>query len=249
MPSALKVTCVHPLLKKPSLDRDMLCNYRPVSTLSLSSIQDYLKGSGSAIVWSYWFTKPEWTIPVSISQTTFNRNHIAESATISRRPWIVKKVLCLWYLTWVQLSTQLTTPYYSISSASVMVFRVMPYGGLHPICWTAKRGLWLVRLQQKTTRVTQECRRDPCWGQHCSHCMSNQSAMSSEDTASISPLRWRPAIDAYFWSESYIIIQSHTASSRLHNRNSGVAHRKLSQSDWSENWVPSDCACICKEIN
>ena len=35
MPSALKVTCVHPLLKKPSLDRDMLCNYRPVSTLSL----------------------------------------------------------------------------------------------------------------------------------------------------------------------------------------------------------------------
>ena len=50
MPSALKVTCVHPLLKKPSLDRDMLCNYRPVSTLSLSSIQDYLKGRGSAIV-------------------------------------------------------------------------------------------------------------------------------------------------------------------------------------------------------
>ena len=31
MPSALKVTCVHPLLKKPSLDRDMLCNY-PDST-------------------------------------------------------------------------------------------------------------------------------------------------------------------------------------------------------------------------
>ena len=209
------------------------------SALSLSSIQDYLKGRGSAIVWSYWFTKPERTIPVSISQTTFNRNHIAES--LQRYPGslgLQKKVLCLWYLTWVQLSTQLTTPYYSIGSARVMVFRVTPYGGL-----------WLVRLHQKTSRVTQECRRDPCWGQHCSHCMCNQSAMSSEDTASISPQRWRPAIDAYFWSESYIIIQSHTASSRPHNRNSGVAHRKLSQSKWSENWVPSDCACICKEIN
>ena len=38
MPSALKVACVHPILKKPSLDRDILHNYRPVSTLSLSSI-------------------------------------------------------------------------------------------------------------------------------------------------------------------------------------------------------------------
>ena len=36
MPSALKMACVHPLLKKPSLDRDILRNYRPVSTLSLS---------------------------------------------------------------------------------------------------------------------------------------------------------------------------------------------------------------------
>ena len=35
MPSALKVACVHPILKKPSLDRDILHNYRPVSTLSL----------------------------------------------------------------------------------------------------------------------------------------------------------------------------------------------------------------------
>ena len=34
MPSALKMACVHPLLKKPSLDRDSLRNYRPVSTLS-----------------------------------------------------------------------------------------------------------------------------------------------------------------------------------------------------------------------
>ena len=34
MPSALKMACVHPLLKKPSLDRDILRNYRPVSTLS-----------------------------------------------------------------------------------------------------------------------------------------------------------------------------------------------------------------------
>ena len=173
-----------------------------------------------------------------ITDNIQQKPHCWESATISRQPWIAKKVPCLWYLTWVQLSTQLTTPYYSIGSARVMVFRVTPYGGL-----------WLVRLHQKTSRVTQECRRYPCWGQHCSHSMSYQSAMSSEDTASISPQRWRPAIDAYFWSESYIIIQSHTASSRLHNRNSGVAHRKLSQSKWSENWVPSDCACICKEIN
>ena len=36
-----------------------------------------------------------------------------ESAAISGRPWIATKVLCLCYLTWVQLSTQLTTPYYS----------------------------------------------------------------------------------------------------------------------------------------
>ena len=35
MPSALKMACVHPLLQKPSLDRDILRNYRPVSTLSL----------------------------------------------------------------------------------------------------------------------------------------------------------------------------------------------------------------------
>ena len=34
MPSALKVACVHPLLKKPSLDHDMLRSYQPVSTLS-----------------------------------------------------------------------------------------------------------------------------------------------------------------------------------------------------------------------
>ena len=34
MSSALKMACVHPLLKKPSLDRDILRNYRPVSTLS-----------------------------------------------------------------------------------------------------------------------------------------------------------------------------------------------------------------------
>ena len=34
MPSALKMACVHPLLKKLSLDRDILRNYRPVSTLS-----------------------------------------------------------------------------------------------------------------------------------------------------------------------------------------------------------------------
>ena len=110
--------------------------------------------------------------------------HCWESAVISGWPWIAKKVLCMCYLTRVQLSTQLTTRYYSISSASVTVFRVTPYGGLGSICWTAKRGLWLVRLHQKTTRVTQECHRDPCWGQHCSHCMSNQSAMSSEDMAS-----------------------------------------------------------------
>ena len=35
MASALKMACVHPLLKKPSLERDILRNYRPVSTLSL----------------------------------------------------------------------------------------------------------------------------------------------------------------------------------------------------------------------
>ena len=43
MPSALKVACVHPLLKKPSLDRDMLCNYRPVSTLSLSHLSKVIE--------------------------------------------------------------------------------------------------------------------------------------------------------------------------------------------------------------
>ena len=33
MSSTLMVACSHPLLNKPSLDRDMLRNYRPVSTL------------------------------------------------------------------------------------------------------------------------------------------------------------------------------------------------------------------------
>ena len=147
----------------------MIC-YLPIESLalSLSSIQGYWKGCGSAIVRSSWLTKHERTIPVSISKTIFNINRVVES--LQQYPgglgWQRRYSACV---TWPEFSFRHSWPHHTTQSSQQALW----YSGLCP-------KVDCIRSAGPQTEgcdwsgyisKSQECRRDPCWGLHCFNCI------------------------------------------------------------------------------